>query len=127
MLKQGPAYLIFPIICLSPVVTIVMSFTLLGERTFPLARAGILLSIPAILLLSIQGGADSPVHGYLWLVWSIAIFLMWGLQAYFIKSSADAMSAEEVFIYMTVTGLALSPLAVIMGPMLHGHWGKALG
>ena len=32
-LTRGPAYLIFPIISLSPVVTIVMSFALLGERT----------------------------------------------------------------------------------------------
>ena len=37
VLTKGPAYIIFPIICLSPVVTIILSATLLKERTYPLA------------------------------------------------------------------------------------------
>ncbi|MGH9586051.1 MAG: EamA family transporter [Acidobacteriaceae bacterium] len=120
VLEQGPAYLVFPIICLSPVFTVVLSWALLRERTYPLALAGILISIPAILLLAIQNSTNSPVHGYWWLVGSVAIFLMWGAQAYFIKSSSSAMSAEEVFFYMTVTGIALSPIAVAMNGGLHG-------
>ncbi len=36
----GPAYLIFPLISLSPVVTIAMSYLLLGERTASWARPG---------------------------------------------------------------------------------------
>ena len=114
VLEKGPAYLIFPIICLSPVVTIVLSWTLLRERTYPLARTGILLSLPAILLLSIQEPGNSPVHGMAWLWWAIAIFFMWGLQAYFMKSSANAISPEELFFYMTATGIALSPFAIAM-------------
>ena len=35
------------------------------------------------------------------------------------KSSANAMSAEELFVYMTATGLALSPVALAMGPGIH--------
>ena len=38
-LTMGPAYLIFPIISLSPVITIAMSFALLGERTGKLGAA----------------------------------------------------------------------------------------
>ncbi len=34
VLEQGPAYLIFPIVCLSPAVTIVLSWMLLRERTY---------------------------------------------------------------------------------------------
>ena len=127
VLEQGPAYLIFPIVCLSPAVTIVLSWALLRERTYPLALSGILLSLPAIFLVSLQEPSKSPVHGSLWLVWTIAIFFMWGLQAYFMKSSADAMSAEELFVYMTATGLALSPVALLMGPGIHAGSGIGFG
>jgi uncharacterized membrane protein len=125
VLQQGPAYLIFPIVCLSPAITIVLSFAILRERTYPLALSGILLSLPAILLVSLQSPTSSPVHGSLWLLGAIAIFFLWGLQAYFMKSSAGAMSADEVFVYMTLTGLALSPIALAMGPGIHA--GSAAG
>ncbi len=127
VLQQGPAYLIFPIVCLSPAVTIVLSWTILRERTFPLALSGIVLSLPAIFLVSLQEPTSSPVHGSLWLVGTIAIFFMWGLQAYFMKSSSNAISAEELFIYMTATGLALSPVALWMGPGIHAGSGIGFG
>src|ERR1700739_3709760 len=95
VLTRGPAYIIFPIICLSPAVTIV-------------------LSMPAILLLALQEPESSPVHGYLWFALAILIFLLWGIQAYFMKSSANAISPEDLFFYMTVTGLVLSPFALLM-------------
>lgn len=60
VLQLGPAYLIFPIVCLSPAVTIVLSWTILRERTFPVALSGILLSLPAV---SLQSPSSSPVHG----------------------------------------------------------------
>ncbi len=127
VLEQGPAYLIFPIVCLSPAVTVVLSWALLRERTYPLAFCGILLSLPAIFLVSLQEPSNSPVHGSFWLVGTIAIFLMWGLQAYFMKASANAMSAEELFVYMTATGLALSPLALLIGPGIHAGSGIGFG
>jgi drug/metabolite transporter (DMT)-like permease len=53
-LTQGPAYIIFPIICLSPVVTIVLSATLGHEKTHALAPTGIVLSLFAIFFLSLH-------------------------------------------------------------------------
>jgi uncharacterized membrane protein len=76
VLTKGPAYIIFPIICLSPVVTIILSATLLKERTYPLALTGIILSMPAILFLSLQEPTNSPVHGYAWLLVTLAICLI---------------------------------------------------
>src|SRR5258708_40226216 len=67
-LARGPAYIIFPIVCLSPVVTILLSAVLLGERAGRLAVIGIGLSLVAIFLLSLQEPGNSPVHGYGWLV-----------------------------------------------------------
>jgi len=39
---------------------------------------------------------------------------MWGLQAYFIKSSAGCISSESLFFYMTLTGILVSPVALLM-------------
>ena len=39
--KTGPAYLIFPLISLSPLVTVLMSFAILRERTTRLGALGI--------------------------------------------------------------------------------------
>ncbi len=114
VLREGPAYIIFPIICLSPVVTVLLSAILLHERTYPLAVLGIVLSLPAILFLALQEPENSPVHGHLWLAVTIAIFWMWGLQAYFMKSSTAAISSEGLFVYMTVTGIVLAPIGVLM-------------
>ena len=97
VLTEGPAYIIFPIICLSPVATIILSATLLKERTYALALAGIILSIPAILFLSLQEPTNSPVHGYAWLLVTLAIFFAWGLQAYFMKSSASSIFPKDCF------------------------------
>lgn len=113
-LREGPAYIIFPIICLSPVVTVLLSAVLLRERTYALAVAGIVLSVPAIFFLSLQVATNGAVHGYVWLVASIAIFWMWGLQAYFMKSSAGCISSEGLFVYMTLTGILVSPFALLM-------------
>ncbi len=113
-LTRGPAYIIFPIICLSPVVTILLSATLLRERTHALATIGIGLSLLAIFFLSLQESGNSPVHGYTWLGLTISIFFMWGLQAYFMKSSANSISSEGLFFYMAVTAVLLCPIALLM-------------
>lgn len=129
-LMRGPAYIIFPIICLSPAVTILLSATLLRERARRIATAGIVLSIPAILLLAMQKPSGGQVHGHLWIIFSILIFLLWGAQAYFIKASANSVSSNELFLYMTLTGLALSPFAVWMtdlsAPINRGLMGAPL-
>lgn len=114
VLTQGPAYIVFPIICLSPVVTIVLSLIILRERVAAPGAAGIILAIAAIFLLSLQNPSGGPFCGYGWLFWSIAIFFMWGLQAYFMKSSAAAISSEGLFFYMAATGVLLSPLALYL-------------
>jgi uncharacterized membrane protein len=114
VLAQGPAYIIFPIICLSPVVTIILSVLLLHERAGVPGGVGITLAMAAIFLLSLQDPAGEPSRGYGWLFWSVAIFLMWGLQAYFMKSSSSAISSEGLFFYMAASALVLSPFAIYL-------------
>jgi hypothetical protein len=62
----------------------------------------------------LQETGNSPVHGHWWLVIAIAIFLMWGLQAYFMKSSAARISPEGLFVYMALTAVLLCPIALLM-------------
>lgn len=114
-LRLGPAYIIFPIISLSPVATILLSLWLLGENTSVKGWVGIVLALAAIFLLSYQEPAPGVVTGgYLWLALAMLVFLAWGVQAYIIKFANETMEAESIFFYMMVTALLLIPIAVAM-------------
>ncbi|MEO5998392.1 MAG: EamA family transporter [Chitinophagaceae bacterium] len=110
-LRDGPAYVVFPIISLFPVVTIFLSSIFLKETTNRRHKAGIALAILAILLLSYQPPNDKNVTGYLWLALSIIVFFMWGIQAYAMKFSNNTMKAESIFFYMMATAVLLIPVA----------------
>jgi len=107
---RGPAYLIFPVISLSPVLTIVLSFLFMGERTGRLGALGIVLALLALPTFDFAPGGDAAGGSWLWM--ALIVMACWGLQAYFMKSANRVMSGESIFFYMTVTGLALVPVAL---------------
>jgi len=109
---RGPAYLIFPVISLSPVVTIALSFLFMGERTGRLGAVGIVLALLALPTFDFAPGGSAQGGG--WLLLALIVMLCWGLQAYFMKSANRIMSGESIFFYMTVTGLALVPVALAL-------------
>lgn len=113
-MREGPAYIVFPVISLFPVVTIFLSSVVLKETTSRKSWIGIVLALVAILLLSYQppGGAHST--GYDWLVLAIVVFLMWGVQAFIMKFSNEKMKAESIFFYMMLSGVLLIPVAIAM-------------
>ena len=110
----GPTYLIFPLIALSPVVTIGLSLLWLHERTTRLGAIGILIALAALPLFDYQPGQGLGGHGLAWFVYSLIILAAWGVQAFFIKLANRSMSAEGIFFYMTLMGLALVPVALWM-------------
>ena len=112
-LRTGPAYLIFPIISLSPVVTILMSWLLLKERTSRRGWVGIFAALAAIPLLSYSGNRQEAA-GALWFVLALLVFLAWGVQAWALKFANETMKAESIFFYMTVSGLLVVPAALLM-------------
>lgn len=113
-LRMGPAYIVFPVISLSPVVTILLSLWLLGENTRLRGWIGIAMALIAIPLLSYQPPGDTVVTGYVWLGLALLVFVAWGTQAYVIKLANETMEAESIFFYMMATALLLIPIAVLM-------------
>lgn len=109
----GPAYLVFPIISLAPLLTILMSYFLLKERASTRSWIGIVLALMAIPLLSYQP-ASNGFHGYAWILLSLFVFAAWGVQAYFMKTANTHMETASIFFYMTVTGIVLIPVALAM-------------
>jgi len=111
---RGPAYLIFPIVSLSPVITIALSFLLMGERTGRLGAVGIILALLALPTFDFAPGGGPGGGGAAWLIPAFLVMLCWGVQAYFMKAANNVMSAESIFVYMTLTGLLLIPIAWAM-------------
>jgi drug/metabolite transporter (DMT)-like permease len=110
---NGPAYLIFSLISLSPVITILFSALLLKEKASRMGWIGIALAIVSIPLLSYQS-PDSVSTGLVWLVFALIVLFAWGIQAFFMKLANNTMKAESIFFYMMLTGLMLSPIAWFM-------------
>ena len=111
-LTIGPAYFIFPIISLSPAITIAMSFVILRERTGKLGALGIVLALVALPLFDLSFGASTGGLG--WFALALLIMAAWGVQAYFMKLANNTVSAESIFFYMMVGGLVLAPVAWFM-------------
>jgi drug/metabolite transporter (DMT)-like permease len=112
-LTLGPAYFIFPIISLSPAITIAMSFALLRERTGKLGALGIALALVALPLFDFSLGASGG-SGVGWFALALLIMAAWGVQAYFMKLANNTVSAGSIFFYMMVGGLVLAPVAWAM-------------
>lgn len=113
-LRMGPAYLVFPIISLSPVVTIIMAFFLLKERAQSRSWIGIILALVAIPLLSYQPPDNTGVQGIWWIILALGVFFAWGIQAYVMRFANEHMKAESIFFYMMLTALFFIPFAVAM-------------
>jgi len=123
-LRQGPAYIVFPIISLYPVLTIFLSLMFLKERTHLRQWLGIILALVAMFFLS--NPQINPMHssGIGWLILAVLVFIMWAVQAYVMKFSNNTMQAESIFFYMAMTGLLLTPLAIAMTDFsVYINWG----
>jgi uncharacterized membrane protein len=134
----GPTYLIFPIIALSPVVTIGLSMLFLKERVSKVGAVGVVLALIALPLFNYSPAGDSDtalagaggVQAVTWFVYALIILLAWGVQGYFMKLANGSMDAENIFFYMTITGLLLIPVALWMTdfsvPIEYGWQGPGL-
>ncbi|MFI1927111.1 MULTISPECIES: DMT family transporter [unclassified Streptomyces] len=114
-LSDGPAYLIFPVVSLSPVITVLMAVALLRERIGKLAVVGVIAALIAIVLISIPAGAGGSVSTGSWPVLAVLVCAAWGAQAFFMRKAALAgVNDATTFGWMTMSGLLLVPVAVLM-------------
>lgn len=120
----GPAYLVFPFISLSPLITIILSRAILKEKTTKLGWIGIIVALIAIPLLSYQTPDNSASFGYFFIILAVFVLLAWGIQAFFIKIANQHMKAESIFFYMMFSGLLLIPVALYMTDFSEAiNWG----
>lgn len=118
-LRMGPAYIVFPIISLYPVMTIFLSVTMLKEKASRRAWIGISLALIAIVMLAYQSPGNSSGQGYMWLFMAISVFFLWGLQAFVMKFGGDSakphsMQAESFAFYTMMVAVLLIPVAMFM-------------
>lgn len=113
-LRGGPAYIVFPLVSMFPIVSIFLSVVFLKELASKRQWIGILVALVAIFCLSYQQSTGSKTSSYEWLMLSIFVFMLWGVQAYLMKFSNTMMKAESIFFYMTITALVLVPVAIAM-------------
>lgn len=111
--RIGPPYLIFPIISLSPAVTIALSFAVLKERTGTLGLLGIALALLSLPLFDFRAEGEPSGYG-LWFLFALLILVAWGVQAYVIKLANASMDGASIFFYMMLSGLLLVPVALAM-------------
>ncbi len=113
-LKIAPAYLVFPLLSLTPVVTILLAVIFLKEKTSRIGWIGIALAIIAIVLISYQPAGEKNVTGYLWMVLTAIPLLAWGTQGYVMRFASESMEAESIFFYMMISSVLLIPVALFM-------------
>ena len=113
-LKIAPAYLVFPLLSLTPVVTILLAVAFLKEKTGRLGWMGIFFAIVAVLMLSYQSSGNGTVQGYLWIALTAISLVAWGAQGYIMRFANTTMKAESIFFYMTVSSVLLIPVAQYM-------------
>ncbi len=113
-LKSAPAYIIFPLLSLTPVVTILLAVIFLKEKTGRMGWIGIGLAFIAILLLSFQPAGEKNISGYFWLILTAIPLLAWGAQGFVMRFANETMKAESIFFYMAITSVALIPVAWLM-------------
>lgn len=113
-LRVAPAYLVFPILSLTPVVTILLAVVLLHEKTSKKGWIGIVLALISIFMVSYQPVDTVHTGGYTWLLFSAVPLLAWGSQGCIMRFANEIMSAESLYFYMMISSIALIPLALWM-------------
>jgi drug/metabolite transporter (DMT)-like permease len=113
-LKIAPAYIVFPILSLTPVVTILLAVLFLKESTALTGWLGIGIAVLSIFLLSYIPSGSSGTSGYLWIVFTIIPLVVWGAQGFVMRFANEKMKAESIFFYMAVSSVALIPVALWM-------------
>lgn len=111
-LRIGPAYILFPLIALFPLLTILLSVVFLRENCSRRQWWGIGVALLAAFFLAFQPGQNKQAQGYTWLIMAMLVFVMWATQGFVMKFANNGMKAESIFFYMTAASVLLVPVAI---------------
>ena len=110
-LKESPAYLVFPLIALMPVVTVILAVLILKEKTGLFGWIGVALSIIAGILLAYSPPTGAHL-GTTGLILSVIIMILWGVQGFVLKIANEKAEANAIFFYMITAAVLLIPVAL---------------
>ncbi len=113
VLKVLPAYLVFPVLSLTPMVTIFLAVIFLREKSGVMGWVGISLAVLSIVILSYQSSEDIGSTSFTKLV-LVALIPMaaWGGQGFLMRSANAFCDAENIFFYMAVSAILFIPVAL---------------
>ena len=129
-LDYAPAYLVMPMISVAPIVTVLLSATVLKEKVSKLGILGIALAFVALVCFALPDSKDGAASSRIWILFASIVFICWGVQAFVMKlANNNTPDAESVFVYMAISAVLLIPVALLMGkgennPLAFG-WGEA--
>lgn len=114
-LKYAPSYLVMPMISVAPIVTVLLSATILKEKVSKLGILGIILAFVAIICFAIPSDKEGSVSSWIWILLAAVVFICWGIQAFVMKlANNHTPDAESVFVYMAIAAVVLIPVAFLL-------------
>ncbi len=122
--KGGQASVVIPVTNLYPLVTIIIAIIAFKEKLNLINIVGILLSVPAILLLSGETLLFTDPAGFIksiglntWFLFSLAAIFCWGVFSAAQKVTTNFISAEWSYLAFVFTSLLISAGFLIAGKM----------
>ena len=120
--RGGLASVVIPVTNLYPLITIVIAITFFKERLNLVNIAGIILSVPAIILLSGETLLFTDPSNFLkgiglnqWFLFSLAALLCWGIFSAAQKVTTNYISTEWSYATFVFTAILISLGFVISG------------
>ncbi len=120
--KGGLAAVVIPVTNLYPLVTILIAISVLKEKMHWLNGIGILVVVPAIVMLSGQSQIfDDPSLFFanlglkLWLIFALVALVFWGLFSAAQKVTTNYISAEWSYLSFIVSSVLISIGFMIFG------------
>ena len=99
-LDYAPAYLVMPMISVAPIVTVLLSATVLKEKVSKLGILGIALAFVALVCFALPDSKDGAATSRIWILFASIVFICWGVQAFVMKlANNNTPDAESVFVY----------------------------
>lgn len=118
----GLAAIVIPLTNLYPLVTIVIALLVFKEKLNWLNGLGILLAIPAVIMLSGQtllfddpGAFFKSIGLNSWLLFSLVALFFWGVFSAAQKVTTNHISAEWAYAAFIVSSVVISLLFMVMG------------